>query len=641
MATTQTLRQPETGLYHTFRRLYDKPVDGTGLAVFRIVFSLVMMAEIGHLFYFRHLVFDPVPFITLAPLSFTTPLVLWLATLLLLLVLGWHTRAAAVVNYGFALVFFASLPSFSYMMTPVYTGMSLLFLFLPIGRRLSLDRLQLKLRYSTPQFRYQPPGSVSQLAYFVPVVVGISFVYLDSTLYKLTSPMWLTGLGMWHTLSLPYEVQLNGSFLLNQEVLVKFLGYLTLAFEFLFLFLLPFRRYRVGLLVVGVGLHLGILVLFTLPLFALGFGSIYLLMVPAGWWRRLLAPRAGPPALTFYYDAECPLCARTRVVLEHFDVRRAIRFGSVQLAAGQEPALQSIAQQALLADVHSVDARGRVFQGVDTYIRVFQAIAWLRPLSWLLRVPGIYHLARAAYGFVARNRSTNRCSADTCGYSVPAVPPADESGWLLHGVSWREVKRAGAACGIAGLLLLQAAVSYNTPLLQLLRRKSGLESTWLGRAATRASSAVAGPAITFFGITNHPIALDEHFAGYTRLVAVTYTGPDGVEQFLPITRPSGQPGAYLYGAVWLRWTYGLVSKQIEPQRLAEGIRSFTAFWAGKHHVDLQHCRFQVKVKKIAEPHGWEPNFLNRQLAAGWQPAGDVTWTNQQFEAHLVPNISSL
>ena len=640
MPTTQTLRAPQPGLYQAFRRRYGKPVDGTGLGVFRIVFGLVMMGEVGHLLYFRHLVFDPVPFITTAPLSFTTPLVLWLATLLLL-VLGWHTRTAAVVNYGFVLVFFSSLPSFTYMMTPVYTGMSFLFLFLPIGRRLSLDRLQLKLRYSTTRFRYQPPGTVSQLAYYVPVVVGIGFVYLDSTLYKLTSPMWLAGLGMWKTMSLPYEVQLNGSFILNQEVLVKFLSYLTLAFEFLFLFLLPFRRYRKGLLVVGVGLHLGILGLFTLPLFALGFGSIYLLLVPVGWWRRLLGPRAGPPALTFYYDAECPLCARTRVVLEHFDTGRALRFGSVQHDAGQEPALQGISQQALLADVHGVDARGRVYRGLDTYLRVFGAVALFRPLGWLLRVPGVYQLARAAYGFVARNRSTARCTEDTCGYTVPVVPAADEPGWLLQGVSWREVRLAGAACGVAGLVLLQCLVSYNTPLVQLLRRNSGLEGTWVGRAAARVSGAAAGPALAFFGITNHPIALDEHFAGYTRLVAVTYTGADGVEQFLPLTRPSGQPGAYLYGAVWLRWTYGLVSKQIDPPRLAEGIRSFTAFWAAKHHVDLHHCRFQVKVKRIEEPHNWEPDFLNRQLAAGWQPAGDVIWTNQQFEARLVPNIASL
>jgi len=633
MIATQTLRPPKSGLYQKLQRIYAKEVDGLGLAVFRIAFCAVLLAEVAHLFYFRHLIFDVIPFVEGSEIGFTTPLLLWMATLLLL-ILGLYTRPAALVNYGFALIFFSSLKTYTYMMMPVYIGMSLLFLFLPIGRRLSLDRLRLKLRYSNTRFRYVPPRTVSQLAYHAPVVVGVAFVYLDSTLYKLTSPMWLAGLGMWKTLSLPYETQLNGSFILNNEFLVKFLGYLTLAFEFLFLFLFPFRKYRLALMTVGLGLHLGILLLFTLPLFALGFGSLYLLMVPIGWWRWFTA-RAQEPRLTFYYDAECPLCARTRLVIEHFDARRAVYFRSVQAAAEQEPALRGVAPQALLDGVHSVAANGRVYRGLDTYVQVLRAIPYLTPFAWLLQLPGVYRLARAGHRFVARHRATERCTEDQCGHTPPALPPPDEAVQLLQGFTRRDAKLAGAAGGLVFLALLQALVSYNTPLLQLLRRNSGLENTQVGRGLACVSAAVEGPAHNFFGISNHPIALDEHFAGFTRLVAVTYTGADGVEQFLPITRPSGQPGAYLYGAVWLKWTYGVLSGQPNQQRLEKGLRSFTAFWANKHQVDLNNCRFKVKVKKIAEATTWQPDFLNQQLAAAWQDAGTVTWENQQFTAQLV------
>jgi predicted DCC family thiol-disulfide oxidoreductase YuxK len=633
MIVTQTLRTPRPTLYQKFRRIYAKQVDGLGLAVFRIVFCSVLLAEVLHLFYFRHLIFDVIPFVEVAEIGFTTPLLLWMATLLLL-IFGLYTRPAALVNYGFALVFFASLKTYSYMMTPVYIGMSFLFLFLPISRRLSLDRLRLKLRYSNTQFRYHPPATVSQLAYYVPVVVGIAFVYLDSTLYKLTSPMWLAGLGMWKTLSLPYETQLNSSFILNNELLVKALGYLTLVFEFFFLFLFPFRKYRLVLMLIGIGLHLGILIFFAFPLFAIGFGSIYLLVVPVGMWRRLFAPSAGSPALAFFYDAECPLCARTRLVIEHFDTRRAVLFRTVQFDAAEEPALAGIAPQALLADVYSVDAKGRVFHGVDTYIQVFRAIPFLKPFSWLLRLPGVYHLSKAAYRFIARNRTTERCTEESCGYTVPAVPAPDEAVKVLQTLTLRDIKLAGAAFGLAGLALLQCLVSYHTPLIELLRRKSGLERTFVGRGLARVSGAVEGPARNFFGISNHPIALDEHFAGYTRLVAITYAGADGVERFLPLTRPSGQPGAYLYGALWLKWTYGVVSGRLEQQRVEKGIRNFTAFWANKNHVDLNDCRFKVKVKKIAEATTWQPDFLNQQINAAWQDAGEVTWHNQQFATHL-------
>lgn len=632
MRPTLTLPRQRFQLYTRFRQVYDKQVDGRGLAVFRIAFSAVLLAEVLHLFYFRHLVFDIIPFVEVAEIGSTVPLLLW-QVVLVLLMLGLFTRLAALANYVFLIVIFASLKSYGYMMTPVYIGMGLLFLFLPISRCLSLDRLRQRLRYSTPWLRYEPPATVSQLAYYVPVVVGIGFVYLDSALYKLTSPMWLTGLGMWKTLSLPYETLLSNSLLLNQEWLVRLLGYVTLGFELFFLLLLPFRRLRLWVLLVGVGLHLGILFTLPVPLFSLGFLSLYLLLVPASWWDRLRRPLA-QPRLTLYYDAECPFCARTRLIIEHLDWRRAVRFESGQAAADRQPALLGIPEETLLADVAGVNRRGRVSRGFDTYVRVLHAIGYLRPLAWLLRLPGLAHLGRALYGFVARNRvGGERHDADR--YERPTPPMPDAQRLLLRGFSLRDLQRAGAALGLVVLTLLQCVVSYNTSFVQQLRRTSGLDNTVAGRGLARGWGLLEGPARNFLGIANHPIALDEHFAGYTRLVAVTYTGADGVERFLPMTRPSGLSGPYLWGPIWLKWTHLLVSKQLNQPRLEKGIRSFTAFWATKNAVSLESCRFKVKVKKIVEATNWEPDFLTRQLQGNWLDAGEVEWREQQFTARLV------
>lgn len=633
MIASPPLRTSRLRLYRKFKNVYDKQVDGSGLAVFRIVFSAVLLAEVAHMFYFRHLIFDPVPYLEIAEIGFSLPLALWMGALVLL-VLGLFTRLAAAVNYAFLVLLFGTLQTYAYMMTPVYIGMGFLFLFMPISRRLSLDRLRLVLRHSTTRFRYEPATTVSQLAYYAPVVVGIAFVYFDSALYKALSPMWLTGLGMWQPLSLPYETLLDSSFLLNNEFVVKFLGYLTLAFEFFFLFLFPFRKYRAALMVVGIGLHLGILLTLPVPLFSLGFGSIYLLMVPAGCWRRWLARRAGPPRLALYYDDDCSLCARARLLVEQVDRRGAVQFRGVQASAVQEPALRGVPPGALLDDVHGVDAQGRVHRGLGAWEQVFRAIPYLRPLAWVLRLPGMHRLGRAAYRFVAHQRGT-----ETCG-PAPDAADARWRGPALRDARLRDARRAGAAFGLVGLGILQGLVSYKTPLVRLLRRNSGLDNTPIGQGLARVAAAADSPARTFFGIANHPIALDEHFAGYTRLVAVTYTGTDGVEQFLPITRPNGMSGAYLSGDVWLRWTHGIVSRRIDQQHLEKGIRSFTAFWAAKHGVDLHHCRFRVKVKKIAEPTRWEPNFLDHQLAAPWRDAGTVTWQNQQFTAQLA-NVGAL
>ncbi|MGI4885531.1 MAG: DCC1-like thiol-disulfide oxidoreductase family protein [Janthinobacterium lividum] len=618
-------------LYQRFGQVYDKQVDGSGLAVFRIVFCAVQLAEVLHLFYFRHLVFDPVPFLEISEVGFATPLVLWMLTLGLLM-LGLYTRAAALANYGFLLVFFASFQHYAYMMTPVYISMGFLFLFLPISRRLSLDRVRRVLRHSTPQRRYEPPTTVSQLAYYVPVVVGIAFVYFDSALYKVLSPMWLAGLGMWETLSLPYETLLTSSWLLNNEFVVKLLGYVTLAFEFFFIFLFPFRKYRAGLMVVGVGLHLGILFTLPVPLFALGFGCIYLLVVPAGAWQRARARRAAGPRVALYYDAEQPFGTRPRLLLALADRRGAVAFCSVQDHAAHAPALRAVPAGALLADVHSVGPQGQVHRGFDAYAQVLGAIAWLRPVAWGLRLPAARRLGRAAYRRLARAQAAAPRPAAGAGPAGP--PPPDAAVVLWPGVTLRALKCAGAAAGLVGLCVLQSSVSYKTPLVLLLRRNSGLDATPVGRALARVAAAAGPPARSFFGLADHPIALDEHFAGYTREVAVTYTGPDGVEQFLPLTQPNGLPGAYLSGAIWLRWTHGFVSRRISQPVLEKGIRDFTAFWATQHGVDLKDCQFKVKVKKIAEATRWEPNFLEKQMRAGWHDAGTVTWRGQRFSAQL-------
>ena len=48
------------------RNSFDKEIDGTGLAVFRIVYSFFLLCEITQMFYFRHLIFDKIPYIELA-----------------------------------------------------------------------------------------------------------------------------------------------------------------------------------------------------------------------------------------------------------------------------------------------------------------------------------------------------------------------------------------------------------------------------------------------------------------------------------------------------------------------------------------------------------------------------------------------
>lgn len=621
-----------------FKQIYDNQIDGTGLAIFRIVFCTVQLLEILQLFYFRHLVYDVVPFVVPYEVNLGIPLAVW-AGITVLLILGLFTRTAAIINYIFTLVFMATCKVYPYHMFYVYQCVGILFIFLPISRVLSIDRLLLKLKYSNTRFTYQPPTTVSQLCYYVLVVVGIAFVYFDSTLYKLVSPLWMKGLGMWLPASLPFAAQVDASPVLNNEILVKFFGYLSLVFEFVFLFLLPFKKFRWPLIIIGVVLHLGILIAFPIPLFAIGFGALYILMIPVGCWKRWFSAKPGKEKLTFYYDAECPLCARARLAIEHFDIKKRVKILSVQANAMHEPALKGISEDKLLNDIHSVDSKGKVYRGIDTYIQVFNAINYLKPLSWLIRIPGIYHICAAIYSTVARNRTTERCTEDNCGYVPPNPPQNDDHIKLFQNLTLHKFKRWGAAVGVSLLIFMQLMVSYSAPVVNIILRKSGFEATWIGTKMKNFALDSRAFSKILCGIVSHDVFMDFHFNDYTQIVAVTYTNAKGVEQFLPITRETGQPGLYQYGPFWVNWAFRVVSGNPDQDKVEKGIKDYTAFWAGKNGMSLNNVTFKVKVKHLDPINNWEPDFLRRQIAHPWQDAGTVQWTGYRFLAKVKP-ISS-
>ena len=45
------------------QKLYDKKVDASGLAIFRISFYTIFLCEVIQIYYFRQLIFDKIPFV--------------------------------------------------------------------------------------------------------------------------------------------------------------------------------------------------------------------------------------------------------------------------------------------------------------------------------------------------------------------------------------------------------------------------------------------------------------------------------------------------------------------------------------------------------------------------------------------------
>lgn len=622
------------------RDAYNRQIDGSGLAIFRVAYSLILLGEIIQLFYFRHLVYDKVPYIEVGAFDPTIPMIMWMMCVFLIII-GAFTRIAAVINYVFSLVLIGTITTYEYHMFYAYMGINFLLIFLPVSTCCSVDRLRLKLKYSNTRFEYNPPNSVSALSYYFPIMLGIGFVYFDSIFFKLTSHLWMHGLGMWKPASLPMITHFNTSLIMNQKLLVQFLGYLTLAFELIFLFFFWFKRFRPVLLLIGIGLHIGILVEFPLPWFALGVTSIYLLMVPLKWWGFFRIKRSREAILVCYYDAECPLCSRTKIIIKHLDIFNRITFRTVQHHAINEPALAGMEEDLLLRDIYSVDKKGNVHKGLDTYVRVLNAIFYLKPLSWIIRFPGIYHLGKRVYGYVAVNRTTERCTEDNCGFS-PAVLPADEGKRkVLNNLTLKELKLVCINVGLLIFVLLQVNVTYNSALFMKIRGYTGVDRTLLGRKVAGFSDDLHTVSKAIFGITSHAVFMDGHFKNYNHIVAVVYKGNNGEREFLPIIDKDGMPGPYIYGFNWVKWTFRVNSPKVKEQQLIKGIRDFTAFWAHKNNIDLDSATFEIKVKKIDVPMEWEYDFLNKQIQKPWINAGEVQWKDTEFKPNIPVEIEDI
>jgi hypothetical protein len=286
-----------------------------------------------------------------------------------------------------------------------------------------------------------------------------------------------------------------------------------------------------------------------------------------------------------------------------------------------------------LNDIHSVTSKGEVSKGYETYRKAFTSMLWTFPLALLMYVPGISHLGRAIYSYIAENRTNERCTDATCGYEPPVLPKSDTEFKLLHNLTLRELKIFSLKVLLASAVLIQLAVSLNASLAKKIRHSGFLKDTFFDGSLTAFSSNVKAVARPLLGITNHPVFMDFHFKRYNHIVAIVYKGKSGLE-FLPVINEKGQPGAYLKGGNFVNWTFKVNSADINQAKLSEGILRYTAFWAGSKGHSLKDLQFVIVVKKIENYIDWEKDFLKKQLNAPWQVAGTAGWKDGEFSTDL-------
>jgi predicted DCC family thiol-disulfide oxidoreductase YuxK len=102
--------------------------------------------------------------------------------------------------------------------------------------------------------------------------------------------------------------------------------------------------------------------------------------------------------ITVYYDGACPRCVRDRARYERLAGEAAAEACWVDITGRDaELAARGIDPQAALRELHVADAEGRIHRELDAYIVLMARVPLLRPLAWLLGLPGLRTLLSQLY----------------------------------------------------------------------------------------------------------------------------------------------------------------------------------------------------------------------------------------------------
>ncbi|WP_031433783.1 DCC1-like thiol-disulfide oxidoreductase family protein [Methylomarinum vadi] len=630
-------------LYSRICSLYQQQAPATGVGLFRLLFGLVTLQETLFLLYFNHLIFDPIPYLDVEFPMIYLFICFW-AVVACCVTVGYRCQQSIIANYIFWLVFVNFTPmqrDFDGGFDLFMIGTNFFLIFMPTDKAFAIDALRKKLARPFVHYSKYPQETVSKLAYYVPVAICLGFLYFDSAIHKMFAEHWRNGLGAWLPSSMPYYVSaLDMSWLLNNEILQKTIGYTIIVFQFTFIFLFHVRRLRPLYFVIGAGLHLGITLTFNIYPFGLGMLIFYTLVAPFSWYRIVGSwLQAESPALTVFYDERCPLCNRTVLVLNHFDVFKCIDFKGAQTYAQQFPALKSVSEAELMTDLYALDGQGHLYSGVDTYAQILRKMRYTFLLGWFMQWPGIYQIARGYYRKIADSRARVGCD-ESCLYESEAIKATLYDRYFTA----KDAKTVRRSCHrLSKFLLLLFVLQLNSSLHYgiVYRLDWGAKQNALSHALVNASNSLIMLSQTFLGITPHALYLHDHFEGYNHLIALTYLDNNGEERWLPFVNEQGRLLAPNWGRVHSMWANIAVTPNIDDLRLRKFIMKVTAFWGIKSGLNLDATTFLVKLKKIDAPFTWRKNLRNDNLSGTWDTIGKVRWQGKRVDIKLPENINLL
>ncbi len=400
-----------------YNRFFFKPIPASSLGIFRILFSLVMLANAVLLFpdlktWFsesgvlpnslakdllsgiRINVFNLFP-----PTDFTLYSVFSIYLLsILCLLFGIFTRTATVLAWILTVSFHHRNTLILNSGDTVMRCLLFYMIFAPLGKTFSVERLIRVLRGKEEE------GNTL----FIPwsqrlMQIQVAVMYLATVAWKLRGEMWVQGTAVFYTSRLKEFERFPMPAWTRTLWYSQISSYFALAVEFSMGALVWIREWRYPILLSGLLLHLGLEYSMNVPVFQWFVLSTYVLFIEHSKWvewkTRIIGFSSARERV--YFDGDCGFCTRTVQVIEHLDLLNRFEFVSFRkkaiLVDKKFPAERADSEVLM-------NRKGEWIGGYD----VFREMAKKLPLTLLivpfLYLPPVPQVGRLIYKWVARNR---------------------------------------------------------------------------------------------------------------------------------------------------------------------------------------------------------------------------------------------
>lgn len=227
------------------------------------------------------------------------------------------------------------------------------------------------------------------------------------------------------------------------------MGIVSLLVELGAVLLLFSKLARLVLPIILAAMHYGIIVVMAIP-----FTDLILIQAVFYDWRKIriwIAERLrrSRPAWVLLYDSYCPLCRRTVGLLSGVDLFKRVEFQSFRTTDFDAFNTQhGVNTNKEWADREMLLVRdGKVYGGFDAYRQMSAMMPLLWPLAPFMWLPGVSHLGRAIYQWVAARRLSWFVCTDACQF----LPDVRANAEPEH--PHRRYKAFALACGIVPLIV--------------------------------------------------------------------------------------------------------------------------------------------------------------------------------------------